>query len=69
MADDPHPELRCACIGFGTVPLDPYTGRCHERPTQEDQLCDHCRRVCRREPGFRTVLLPTPCNAPMEVPF
>lgn len=70
MADDPRPEWRCVCIGFGDRP-EPYRGRCHERPTQEDQLCNHCRRVCTSEPGWQTVPLLTPCSstATEEVPF
>jgi hypothetical protein len=50
---DPHPELRCRCVSRRQLPEDGYSyrqwpddyyDRCHRRATQEDGLCDVCRR-------------------------
>jgi hypothetical protein len=70
VSDDPHPEWRCACIGWVTSlgAPDPYRNRCGQRPTQEDLFCDHCRRTCQQERTRRSVPLLTPCVA-VEVPF
>lgn len=52
MADDPRPQFRCRCVHRELLFPDlahllttsDYEHRCHQRPTQEDGLCDHCRQ-------------------------
>ena len=48
---DPRPWLRCVCVHreislldlAHLLPASTWEDRCHDRPTQEDGLCDHCR--------------------------
>jgi hypothetical protein len=81
MSDDPRPWLRCRYVykrngAFLHEEPDLYRNRCHDRPTQEDGLCDHCRggvcnsycpvALCCQQPSQQRILvdLQTPCGNP-----